>query len=119
MLVEIYARDKTDPKFSPDYMEIYDKVEALLAKIRMILYTSRGEVLGEPELGLDLENNLFEPGLNETVIRDRFYAQLAKYVPEHVDYNIDCSFDTQSDGVSNTAYLYITINNEKALGIQL
>ena len=119
MLREIYFRDITDLKFSPDYMEISDKIEALLSKIRMLLYTNRGEVLGEPDLGMDLESYLFEPGLNESVLRDRFYAQLAKYVPEHVDYSIDCSFDTQSDGFSNTAFMYILINNEKVLGIQV
>lgn len=112
-------RDSTDPKHSPNYLEISDKLEALLSKLRMIIYTNRGEVLGEPELGMDLENYLFEPGLNEGVIRDRFYAQLAKYVPENTDYNIDCSVDVQSDGVVNSAYMYISINNEKMLGIKI
>ena len=119
MLKEIYFRSPEDPKYSGDYMEISDKIEALLSKIRMVLYTNRGEVLGEPELGMNLESYLFEPGLNETVIRDQFYAQLAKYIPEHVDYSIDCSVDTKSDGISNTSFLYITINNEKVLGVQI
>lgn len=119
MLTEIYFRDETDMKYSPNYIEFSDKLEALLSKLRMILYTNRGEVLGEPELGMDLENYLFEPGLNENIIKERFYAQLAKYIPEHIEYNIDCSISTQTNGVINTSYLYITINNQKFIGLQL
>ena len=119
MLREIYARDPTDLKYSPAFMETSDKVEALIAKLRMILYTNRGEILGEPYLGMDLENNLFDFNINEGEVRDRFYAQLAKYVPEHVNYDVDCSMGVTSDGVKDTAYLYITINNEKVLGLSL
>jgi lipid II:glycine glycyltransferase (peptidoglycan interpeptide bridge formation enzyme) len=38
----------------------------------MILYTNRGEVLGEPSLGMDLEDYLFQSSVNEAEIRNRF-----------------------------------------------
>jgi len=119
MLREIYFRDPSDPKFINGFLEINDKKEALISKLRMIVYTNRGEVLGEPELGLDLESYLFETNFNELVIRDRFYAQLAKYIPEHPEYEIDVSFSTQSDGVKDTIFMYVTLNEEKVIGLEI
>lgn len=119
MLREIYFRDPSDMKFVNGVLEVSDKLEAVITKLRMILYTNRGEVLGEPELGMDLENYLFESGLNEGIIKDRFYANLAKYVPETADFQIDCSVTVESDGVKDTGIIYITLNNEKILGVQI
>jgi hypothetical protein len=60
MLKEIYCRNENDPKYVNTILETTDAIEALLTKLRMILFTARGEVLGYPNLGLDLDSMLFE-----------------------------------------------------------
>jgi hypothetical protein len=116
VLREIYLRDNSDPKYNSGLLETNDDLEALLSKIRMLLYSNRGEVLGFPELGMDLENEIFELSLNEQVIRDRFYAQLAKFVPE-TQFKIDLEFERQQDQVETIVFMYITIDGQRNFGL--
>ena len=118
MLKEIYFRDPSDARYNIKGLEIGDRYEALLSKIRMILYTSRGDVLGEPDLGMNLEDYLFETVMDEGVIKNDFYAQVAKYIPEQAEYSIDCNITVQTDGVHNIAHLYITLNSSRVIGIE-
>ena len=48
MLRDIYLRDQSDPKYKSNLLETSSVIESVLNKIRMILYTNRGEVLGAP-----------------------------------------------------------------------
>lgn len=115
---EIYFRDPSDPKYQLYGIETNDKLGAVIAKLRIILFTNRGEVLGEPDLGMDLEDFLFDFGFNEQIIRERFYAQIAKYIPER-DFRIDLDVSYETDGVRDTAYLFIIVNDLRVLGISV
>jgi len=119
MIREIYFRDPTDPKYTPNLLETSSKVETVLNKIRMILFTNRGEVLGDPNLGMDLEDYLFQFGLDEHEIRNRFNAQIAQYIPESREFDISLDIKMETNGIENYCYLYIDINSERYLGVQL
>ena len=54
-LRDFYLRQTNDPAFRPDQLEVYDDLEGMLQQIRMVLFTQKGEVLGEPDFGLDVE----------------------------------------------------------------
>jgi hypothetical protein len=116
MLREIYFRDPTDSKYNISSLEVNSKLEAVLNKIRMILFTNRGDVLGYPELGMDLDDYIFNFKINENVLRDRFYSQIATYIPER-DFKIDIDFSFETDGVKDFMYLYITVDRQRILGI--
>ena len=57
---DFYMRTETDPLFREDQIEEYDEIEACVNQIRMTLLTRRGEDLGEPDFGLEIESYLFE-----------------------------------------------------------
>ena len=67
MITELYCRNVNDPGYNPNKLDTSDALEALLTKIRMIIFTTQGEVLGQPSLGLSLEEHLFEFNLNTTI----------------------------------------------------
>lgn len=119
MIREIYFRDPTDSRYNGKLLEENKEKEILLSKIRMILYTERGEILGSPELGLDLENNLFEQNIPLDFIRNRFYTQLVKYVPETQNFKIDIEFDVVFQNNQKIVNIYININNKRELGLVL
>ena len=99
--------------------EAYSTLELLINKIRMILTTKKGEVLGEPELGMDLEDMLFDYSFDEYRLRQTFYAQIQKYVNEQNVYKIDLNISTSTDGVQTTIYLYVTIDDVTYLGLEI
>jgi hypothetical protein len=116
MLNEIYFRDPTDPKYNPNFLDTNNRLEALISKLKMILYSNRGDVLGDPDLGMDLEDYLFERRIDEATIKERFYAQVAKYIPER-DYTIDLQFSYGTNNVTNHVNMFITINGQKIFGL--
>jgi len=120
MVKEIYFRDPSDIKFKNDRVEVYSDLELLLNKIRMILMTKRGEVLGEPDLGLDLEDMLFEFSFDENKIRQSFYAQIQKYVYEQNTYKIDLDISVSSeDNIRTVIYLFVKIDGVTFLGLKI
>ena len=120
MSIDLYFREPgSDNMYNPYTLEEQSPLEILLAKIRMILYTNRGEILSEPNLGMDLDDYIFSPGISEGVLRDRFYAQLAAYIPESADYNIDCNVTTTTDGISMFGNINIEVDGSPIFGVQI
>lgn len=117
MLKEIYSRNLNDPYYVFTKLETSDPLEALLTKLRMIIFTNRGEVLGYPDLGLDLDRLLFELTFNAYQIQKEFYAQVAKYVPEAGNYKINLQVNFVPGTVRDICYIDIYIDGTKYLGV--
>lgn len=117
MLKEIYCRNENDPNYVNTILETRDAIEALLTKIRMIIFTNRGEVLGYPDLGLDLDSMLFELNYSGFQIQRDFYAQIANFCPEARDYKIDLEVNFVPGTVRDICYIDIYIDGTKYLGV--
>jgi len=111
-LNSIYIRDNTDPKY--DWRIVENKggdLDELIAKIKIILYTRKGQVLGVPDLGMDLEKYLFNKFVNTSDIRNQFYAQLSAFVPEAQDYNVQINVNERHFVNYKQIDIGITIDN--------
>lgn len=82
MLREIYNRDPEDPNYKDDQIEVTDPLEACLGKIKMMIFTRKGEVLGDPSFGLDLEELIYDMNLSEFSVRKEIEYNIKAYIPE-------------------------------------
>ena len=73
---EFYFRDTSDPNYIPDILSVSNEVEGLIYQIKMILGTTKGEVLGEANFGANVEDMLFAYDFNP----DMFSGMLVKQV---------------------------------------
>lgn len=119
MLKEIYCKHSNDPTLQDDIFEHSDVYEAVLSKIRMILFTNRGDVLGEPSFGVNLEDYVFETQVSGEAIKEMVLQQIITYVPEHKFFKIDVNVKFQQGATQDICYLDILINGTNALGILL
>ena len=78
---EIYNRDPNDLTYNPYQLEVTDLVEICIGQLKMVLLTNRGEVLGDPDFGLNLEELVFSLGLSESTLRQQLDLYLKVYVP--------------------------------------
>ena len=78
---EIYNRDPNDLTYNPYQLEVTDLVEICIGQIKMVLLTNRGEVLGDPQFGLNMEELVFSMGLSESSLRSQIDFYLQVYVP--------------------------------------
>jgi len=117
MLREIYCRNASEPGYQPNQYDTDHPLEAILTKIRMILFTRKGEVAGHYDLGLNLEDSLFEFNLDSYRITDDFYAMLFKYVPDVANYKVDFKITFVPGTIRDIAYIDIYIDGTKYLGV--
>ena len=112
VLNSLYIRDHLDPKYNSQIIENKGgDLDELIAKIKIILYTRRGQVLGVPNLGMDLENYLFNKRININDIRNQFYTQISAFVPEAQNYDVKIDIRERMYTTHKELHINITINN--------
>ena len=70
--VDFYVIYKGNPYYESDKVLEDDLVKVIVQKYYTILLTNKGEVLGEPNLGANLEQLLFETTLDEENVKIAF-----------------------------------------------
>ena len=107
---DFYIKYADYPGFIENKVYVSDPLDVVLNKIEMILFTNKGEVLGDPDFGADLERYVFNTKVNEVVLRQIIEAQFNTYIPELTanSYNIDITF--MQDGVKYQDMALIVIN---------
>lgn len=117
MLKDIYCKTVDDPLYNSNKLEIDDPIESLIGKIKMILYTKPGEVLGKAMFGVDLERQLFEFGANNGEIAATITNQINSYIPESGAYDINVRVTFVPGTVRDAAFIDIYIDGTRVLGV--
>ena len=79
MLTDLYARNSDATNYKPEQMETTDALNILIQKIENVLMTSKGDVLGDPGFGCNLEKLVFTVGLSEAYIANYVTTQISNY----------------------------------------
>jgi phage baseplate assembly protein W len=116
-LADIYTRIEGDPNFVPDRIEITEELEYLIIQIEMILFTRRGEVLGDDNFGASLDDLIFSTNLSGAAIENIVRDQINSYVPLANTYNVDTRCEFYKGVEKDTAVLDIVINNTVVIGM--
>lgn len=117
MILDIYSRNATENKFSPNIIEVTDELSQLILKIENVLFSRKGEVLGVPDFGCNLDDLIFSLVLNESVIQQRITSQIQSYClldDAKFGINVSVSF-FQTEGRSG-ALVDIFINETRVIG---
>ena len=94
--IDFYIGYPGHPRFrSPELIED-DVVRVIIQKYEMIVFTNKGDLLGDPNFGGDLPALLHETRLSAESIEGDIKAQIADYIPEleleGIDYNLKVEF---------------------------
>lgn len=100
----------------PDYIPLEliedDVVKVIIQKYHMIIFTNKGEVLGEPNFGGDLTALLYETKLSSETIQGELMAQIADYIPEidSMKYELTVNFYDDPERYQEYMEINFTIN---------
>lgn len=112
---DFYTRTEDDPQFREDQVEVYDDLEACVTQVKMTLLTNKGEVLGEPNFGLQIEKYLFDFDINPFQLSDEANSQMTQYVSESRLRKIDVSPSFTTDDKDRKIYvLHINIDGKRS-----
>lgn len=98
------------PRFRNSEIIEDDVIRVIIQKYEMILFTNKGDVFGDLDFGLDLEELLFETKLSAESIESMIRVQINKYVGEisSINYTINVSFFEDPDRYQD--YMEILFN---------
>lgn len=108
---DFYIKFPGHPKFN-DLEVIEDEiVKVIVQKIEMILFTVRGELLGDPEFGGDLPIYLHETKVNSDFVDRNLRQQFSTYIPEldTVGYEMEITFAQNPNEYSDMMFIDITV----------
>jgi len=117
MISDIYTRNPSDPNYIHGVLEHSDPIESIITKIKMILGTSQGQILGDLNFGVGIEELIFETRINKIEIEEKIKAQISQYITESGDYKITPSVSFGKADGYDYAVIDIAINNSKVIGL--
>lgn len=119
MLKEIYHRIPEEGNFVTGFLEHSSALEAYVSKIKMILNTSKGEVLGFPEFGVNLENLVFELNYSTDQLRYEILTQINKYCGETEYFETEVQVTFARGTARDLALIDILIDATKMISVLL
>lgn len=117
-LKEFYTRDDSYQKYNENILELNDELSCLIMKIEQVLFTNKGEVLGVPEFGCNLDDMIFTLELNASFIKNNIKEQISTYCmnmdsPNHYNVEVEVSFFQNEE--RNGAIVNVFINEKKVI----
>lgn len=117
MIKDIYIRNPDDPNYQYGIYDHNDPIESIISKVKVIFGTSQGQVLGDMNFGVGLEELIFETRINQTELEERIKSQIAQYIPESLEYNIRPQVRFGKTDFYDYCLIDLFINESKVLGI--
>jgi hypothetical protein len=117
MPVDLYLRIPTDPNYDEDEIEVDVDIQNFLQQIEMILTTSKGDVLCDPEFGANLEEYVWSNASSGEIASD-INQQISLYCSDlafNIPYKVDVNF-VQGE-IYDTIVVDISLDGTKLLGV--
>ncbi len=117
MIRDLYIRSIDDPNYRIDLLDHNDPIESIITKLKMILGTRQGQVLGDMNFGVGVEDIVFETRLNARELEERIKGQIYQYVTEAAQYKIEPLVRFGKDNGIDYCVIDFFIDNEKVSGV--
>jgi hypothetical protein len=79
---DLVIRYPGHPRYEPGRIVEDDEIEVIIQKLEMILFTNKGEVLGDIEIGVNLEYYLWQTRVTTGNLKNKVEEQISTYIPE-------------------------------------
>lgn len=118
MVVDLYTKREGEIRYSETQFDETDPIRIYVQKIKMILFTQPGEIVGNPGFGVNLERLLFQKSLSAQSIRNNIINQIGYNCEEFNDYETNVEVTFYSVGGHDECKIDILINNLNVLSLK-
>jgi hypothetical protein len=117
--MELYIKTLGDPNFNPKGVDVENEVAQLLIQLETIIFTNRGDVLGDSNFGANLEKMIYSFNLNEFEIKRAVEDQIEMYCSLARKYNTKVDVQFSRGEVRDMAQLNITVDSKYLIGVNI
>ena len=106
---DFYIKYQGVPKYNSSELVEDDIVRVIIQKYELILFTIKGEVLGDPEFGANLDELLYETSVSEEYVRNIIVDQINDYVTEMMgtSFDIKVVFVQDPENYQDIMFIYL------------
>ena len=110
---DFYIIDRNYNKFNETDLIEDDITKIVVQKYQMLVYTTRGDVLGDPNFGTNLMELLNETRLSAGDIENEIKNQISAYIPEvlNTPYDLIVNFEQDPENYQDIMMIYFNIND--------
>lgn len=106
---DLYTKYTGHPRFQSSMIVEEDIVEVVVQKLEMILFSKKGSLIGNLDMGCDLEFYLWETKIPVSEIKTNISNQINTYIPELVEMGYDFDIKIYEGTYRDILYLDFTI----------
>ena len=117
--MDFYVKTLGDPNYDPTKVHSESEIAQLIVQIETVLFTNRGEVLGEPDFGCNLNDLVYSLNYNEQEIQDVVNEQFKRYVPLATKYNVNTTVSFYKGEVRDIAQIDVEIDSKYQVGVYI
>jgi len=107
---DLVIRYDGHPKYQDDRIIEDDEIEVIVQKLEMILFTNKGEVLGDNEIGANLEYYLWQTRVTSSSLKNKVEEQISMYIPELISLGYSLEVVLYEGVVRDILFLNFIIN---------
>lgn len=117
--MELYIKTIGDPNYDKNGVDVENELSQLLIQIETILFTNKGDVLGDSNFGADLEKMIYSFSLNEFELKRAIEDQIEMYCPLARKYDTKVDVEFSRGEVRDIAQLNITVDSKYLIGVNI
>jgi DNA-binding ferritin-like protein (Dps family) len=108
---DFYILYQGHPRYVPNELIEDEVIRVIIQKYEMVLFTNKGEVLGDPEFGANLLELLYETKVSASHVQDVINQQIATYIPEllNTNYSLNVVFVQDPENFQDMMFTYLKV----------
>lgn len=108
---DLYIKYPGHPKYELNVIVEDDPISVIIQKYEVLLFTNRGELLGDPNFGCDLERYLFQTKVSANYVKDQIIKQINSYIPElsTMNFTLDVTFTKDIDTYQEAMIIFFSL----------
>lgn len=101
------------PKYEDSRLIEDDLIKTIVQKYEMIIFTNKGEVLGDPNFGASLLELLYQTKVSKSFVENEINDQILRYIPElaSVGYELRAEFAEVTNDFIEILIIYFNISD--------
>lgn len=109
--IDFYIGYEGHPRFKNLELIEDDIVRVIIQKYEMVLFTNKGELLGDPNFGANLTELLHETRVSAEAVESDIRSQIADYIEEleGIDYELNIEFLEDPENFQEVMIINFTV----------
>ena len=117
--MELYIKSNTDPNWRPDQLQVDEELAMLLTQIETLFFTNKGDVIGNPDFGLNLEDYVYSFRYNDSMLQGVVKAAINDYIPLANNYKVDVEVEFTEETQRSIVLINVIINDTYGIGLSI